>query len=286
MAGAAKKWFIGCGIGCGVFILIIAGVGTVSYLGIKQAVDHGDSIEEGFEELRATYGEPSKYVPPVDGAVPSDRMEVFLAARDFMSADRKTAGDVLRTLDGAEVDGKSPNFIDKAKAGINLIPSMMTFIDQRNQALLEQGMGLGEYLYIYSMSYYGMLKKDLVDGPSFQISGDDNGDNDGFRWETSAGDSDDSKADRAKKIRRYLHGIHLSMARNQLENMDQNGDTGGIRDQLEAEIATMIEEPLRLLWETGMPSAMQMSLEVYRDRLAASYDPMVNILESGLVEIE
>ncbi len=213
-------------------------------------------------------------------------MEVFLAARDFMSADRKTAGDVLRTLDGAEVDGKSPNFIDKAKAGINLIPSMMTFIDQRNQALLEQGMGLGEYLYIYSMSYYGMLKKDLVDGPSFQISGDDNGDNDGFRWETSAGDSDDSKADRAKKIRRYLHGIHLSMARNQLENMDQNGDTGGIRDQLEAEIATMIEEPLRLLWETGMPSAMQMSLEVYRDRLAASYDPMVNILESGLVEIE
>lgn len=286
MAGAAKKWFIGCGIGCGLFILIIAGVGTVSYLGIKQAVDHGENIEEGFEELRAAYGGPAKYVPPVDGAVAADRMEVFLAARDFMSADRKTAGDVLRTLDGIEVDGKSPNFIDKAKAGIKLIPSMMTFIDQRNQALLEQGMGLGEYLYIYSMAYYVVLEKDLVDGPSFKISGDDNNDDGSFHWETTTGDSDDSKADRAKQIRRYLHGIHLAMARNQLESLDQLGDTGGIRDQLEAEIATMKDEPLRLLWETSMPLNMRMSLEMYRDRLDASYDPMVNVLESGLVEHE
>jgi hypothetical protein len=285
MAGAAKKWFIGCGIGCGLFLLIIGGIGTVSYLGIKQAVDHGEDIEAGFEELRAEYGAPSDFVPEPDGAVPSDRMEVFLAARDAMAADRKVAGDILRTLDGQDVDGKTPNFIDKAKAGIQLIPSMMTFIDQRNQALLNQGMGLGEYLYIYTLSYYVLLDRDLADGPGFNVSGEEEN-SDGFRWETGEGKSGDTRVNREKQIRRYLHSIHLAMARNQLQAIENRGAPAELRQQLEAEMALMRDEPLRLLWETGMPSAMQLSLEMYRDQLEASYDEMVNVLESGLIEHE
>lgn len=286
MAGAAKKWALGCGIGCGLFILIIAGVGTVSYLGIKQAVDNGENIEAGFEDLRITYGGPAEFVPEPDGAVPSSRMEVFLATREAMANARQEAGDVLRTLDGQDVDGKSPNFIDKAKAGIQLIPTMMTFIDQRNQALLQQGMGLGEYLYIYSLSYYNLLGKDPGDGPGFTLSGDDDHNDGPIRWETPGSSSSDTRADRVKRARQYLHRIHLAMANNQLEAIDQRGADEGVREQLVAEIALMEDEPLRLLWETGLPTGLQMSLEVYRDQLEGSYDAMINALESGLVEHE
>lgn len=288
MASSSKKWFIGCGIGCGLFILIAAGVGTVGYLGIRKAMDRGESIEAGFEELRGNYGAVVDYVPAPDGAVPEDRMRVFLAARDAMAADRKEAGDILRTLDGLEVDGQSPNFIDKAKAGINLIPSMMGFIEKRNQALMEQGIGLGEYLYIYTLSYYNLLGKDLADsGPSFRITGnDEEDDSGGIKWKTTSGNEEGARRDRAVTIRTYLHRIHLEMARNQLDALEGQGDREGFRPRLEAEIAALEDEPLRLLWETGLPSALRISLEPFAAELDASYDSMVNVLESGLVESE
>ena len=289
MAGTAKKWFIGCGIGCGLFLLLIAGAGTVGYFGVRQAIDRGEDIEAGFEQLRAEYGGPGDYIPAPDGSVPADRMEVFLAARQDMAIDRKQIGDILRTLDDQEVDGAKPGFIQKTKAGIQLIPSLMTFIDLRSHALLNAGMGLGEYLYIYSLSYYNLLARDLADGPSFQITGEDqDGDNNGFHWDVGPSSSDGGSTtdEREKVIRRYLHRIHLQMARNQLEGLD--GLTGDQEDRtrLVAEIAALEDESLRLFWETGMPAALRESLEPYRDRLEASYDPMVNVLESGLVENE
>lgn len=288
MAGAAKKWFIGCGIGCGLFLLIMGGIGTVSYLGIRKAMDKGEEIEGGFEELRIAYGDPSDFVPEPDGAVPAGRMITFLEARDAMAADRQEIGDILRTLDGEEVGGSKPNFIQKAKAGIQLIPGLMGFVDFRNHALLTQGMGLGEYLYIYSLSYYNLLGKDPADGPSFQISGDDDEENAGIRWntETTEGGDESVRRNRAVDIRRYLHGVQLQMARNQLVELDRLGDLAGFREQLILEIATMEDEPLRLLWETGLPEALRWSLETYSSQLEATYDPMVNALESGLVEID
>ena len=287
MAGTAKKWFIGCGIGCGLFLLVLAIGGTVAFFGIRKAVDHGKEIESGFEELRTVYGEPEDFAPEPDGAVPYDRMEAFLAVRDAMAADRKEAGDILRALDGVEVDGEKPGVVQKIKAGINLIPTMMTFIHHRNGALLNGGMGLGEYVYIYSLSYYNLLNKDLADGPSFQITGDDEGgEQNSFHWEAgvrSEGSKDELEK-RSKAVRTFLHRVQLQMARNQLEKLDGRGGFEESRTLLLGEIGLMEDEPLRLLWETGLPEAVRSSLEPFQDRLEASYDPMVNVLESGLVE--
>ena len=46
------------------------------------------------------------------------------------------------------------------------------------EALLEVGMGPGEYMYVYSVAYYSWLGKSPADGPSFTLVGDD-GDNQG-----------------------------------------------------------------------------------------------------------
>lgn len=289
MAGAAKKWFIGCGIGCGLFVLIMAGVGALSYKGIRKAMDQGDNIESGFEELRATYGGPAEFVPEPEGFIPTNRMMAFLSVREALTVQRKEAGDLLRTIDDQEVDGAKPNFIQKAKAGIQLIPGMMGFLDQRNQALLSEGMGLGEYLYIYSLSYYNLLEKDPADGPSVQVTGDDEGEDDhGYRWNVSAGKGgeEELRRNRAKVTRRGLHRVQLQIARNQLAALLQRSHIVGFREQLEQEIATMEDEPLRLLWETGLPVALHDSLEPYAGQLEESYDPMTNVLESGLVEHE
>jgi len=45
MAGAGKKWLIGCGIGCGFFVLIMGGIGTVGYFGVKKFADRAERIE-------------------------------------------------------------------------------------------------------------------------------------------------------------------------------------------------------------------------------------------------
>jgi hypothetical protein len=288
MAGAARKWFIGCGIGCGLMLLLAVIGGTIGYFGVRKAVDRGERIEAGFDDLRDMYGGPAEFTPEPDGAVATSRMLAFLAARDAMAADREKAGDILRTLDGIEVDGRQPSFLDKARAGFELIPVMMDFIDNRNQALMDSGIGLGEYLYIYSMSYFNLLGKPLSDGPSFTLTSDDEGeDNHGFHWDAGGkGNSEDTRADREKTIRRYLHRVQLRMAFNQLDALDARGGSQEDRARLSAEIALMESEPLRLLWETGLPPALAQSLDPYRGQLEASYDPMINVLESGLVESE
>jgi hypothetical protein len=289
MAGGAKKWFIGCGIGCGVMLLILLGLGTVGFLGVKEAMNRGENMEASFDRLREEYGRPGEYTPPLDGVVPDDRMAAFLSIREAMAADRQKIGDILRTLDGHEVNGKKPGGIAKAKAGFQLIPGLMDFVSNRTDAMLEGGMGLGEYLYIYSLSYYSLLGVDLTDGPGFTLSDNGQGNDDGpVVWSVEAGDEDEGSVQekRERKIRRYLHSLQLKMARNQLAALEERGEAGQLRDDLQAEIGRMEAETLRLLWETDMPDRIRNGLELYRTELEDSYDPMVNMLESGLVEAD
>ena len=85
MAGAGKKWFIGCGIGCGLMVLILGGVGTCSYFGVKKIQEQVEGMEENADAVRARFGDPADFVPELDGAIPADRMEAFLAVRDGMA---------------------------------------------------------------------------------------------------------------------------------------------------------------------------------------------------------
>lgn len=285
MAGGAKKWLMGCGIGCGIFILLAAVVGTVGFFGVRKAIDRGKVIESGYEELKAQYGAPEEFVPEPDGAVPAARMLTFLAVREALARDRQDAGDILRVLDGQTADGTPPNFLEKARAGLRLVPVMMNFVERRNQELTTEGMGLGEYYYIYSLAYFNEMGKDLADGPSFTVASENEDSNHAIHWDAGEkGSSKDSREDRERHIRRYLHGLQLQMARNQLAGLIARGGDAADRARLEAEIEAMGNEPLRLLWETDLPEVVRASLAPYRDQLEASYDPMTNVLEAGLVD--
>ncbi len=206
MAGTGKKWFIGCGIGCGLMFLITAGIGTVGYFGIKGFKDRTDRIEVTFDRMDAEYGRPSEFTPQIDGRIPSDRMGIFLAVRNDIQPVQQEVSGLFRTLDGTGDSG----WVAKAKAGMKFIPSLLIFIEERNQIMLDRGMGVGEYQYIYSLAYYGLLGKDPTDGPGFTVaSNDDDNEEDSWNWNINAGDSDedDVRENREREVRRFVNRV-------------------------------------------------------------------------------
>jgi len=288
MAGAGKKWLIGCGIGCGFFVLVMGGVGTVGYFGVKKFADRAERIEGTFDRMDAEYGQPSDFVPEIDGRIPADRIEIFLAVRDDMGEVQQEVSGLFRTLDG---EGES-GVIDKIKAGMKFIPSLLIFIEERNNIMLNHGMGVGEYQYIYSLAYYGLLGKDPTDGPGFTVaSDDDNREDNNWHWDINTGDSDedDVRENREREVRRSVNRVQSQVIQNQLEALDAAGSVASLdydiwRAELAAEAAAMDRESLRMLWEEGLPAQIRDSLEPYRVRLDETYDDMTSILEMGLVE--
>jgi hypothetical protein len=285
MAGTGKKWLTGCGIGCGLMILIAGGVGTCGYLGVKNVSKRAETLDEGFETLRADYGRPGEFVPAADGAIPAERLELFLAIRDDLTASREDLAGVLTTLDGDAEGGGG--VIAKIRGGITLIPRLFDFIDARNAALVEQGMGLGEYVHIYTAAYFAWLDKDPADGPSFQLSGDDEDEEGGIRWGINQEDGPENARDaRDERIRRYLHGLQRKMVGNQL-TVAEAADVDPVWvTALREEAGLMDRHPRRLLWSDGLPSQMEASLAPYRERLEATYSSMVNAVEMGMVDHE
>jgi hypothetical protein len=75
------------------------------------------------------------------------------------------------------------------------------------------------------------------------------------------------------------------MLRNQLEDLlaeDVESATETWREALEAEIAAMEADRLRLPWIDDLPSPIEQSLAPFRDRLEQSYSEQCSALEFGL----
>jgi hypothetical protein len=284
MAGSGKKWLTGCGIGCGLMVLIAGGVGTCGYLGVKRISDRAESVEGGFEALRADYGRPGAFVPAADGRIPADRLELFLTVRDDMRASREGLAGVLTNLE-ADVEGPA-GVIAKIRSGLSLIPSLFDFIDDRNAALLDRGMGLGEYLHIYSVAYYAWLGRDPADGPDFRITGDGDHEDGGVQWSVDADEHESVRDARDQEIRRYLHGVHRKLVGNQLTVAETEGADPDWITVLREEAGALDARPLRLLWADGVPPRLADSLEPFRTRLEDSYSPVMNAVEMGLVQNE
>ena len=177
MADSGKKWLIGCGVGCGAVILlgILLSVGGSLYLmkPFNKAVD-------AQKELVAEFGEREAYIPSPQGITP-DRLEKFMAVRRAvmpMCAEFQKLGDSFAAMEELEKGGEDPTKGEVFKAVTNLtggifgmVGDMGRFIQLRNQALLESGMGLGEYVWIYVLVYNSWLGN----APNMDIDGDSKG---------------------------------------------------------------------------------------------------------------
>ena len=280
-SSSTKKWLIGCGIGCSVVILIIVILLASGYFFVKNIVDEFKNTEAMTEVLTERFGRITDYCPDPDGAIRPERIEAFLSARDAFAPIRERIAKSLETLsqrkdvDDVEV-GKPRSMLTMLRLGFGIIPQTAEFIKTRNEALLGAEMGLGEYYYIYVVTYYSWLGKNPEDGPGFQIVGPDE-ERDYDYW-----DREDSKEMRRERLLRRLNRMLLPMLRNQLEKLTEESEPKASeewRQMLKKEIETLEQDKERLLWQDSLPEVIALSLTPYKDQLEASYNLMTNLLE-------
>ena len=196
-------------------------------------------------ELDGAFGDQCSYSPPVDGVVNSDRIEVFLRVRRALGdscdlIDRRAAA--MRELE--ELDDEPDmsrtavlRLAGRATTGaFGLGPALGALFEARNKALLAEGMGLGEYTYIYVMAYHQQLTE--------------------LRPRTGILDG--------SPVNRRIHGCLEGMLKRQFESPRFSLIDPTMTTALENELALLAADPSRLPWQDGMPAAMQNAFSPHR----------------------
>jgi hypothetical protein len=120
-------------------------------------------------------------------------------------------------------------------------------MDVRNSALLDQEMGLGEYIYIYLAAYAEQLAQDT-----------------GGRY---AGQEEAHLSPRARKEYVQILGNQLAA----LQAGDQDDTTQALTTDLQTEMTALEDASHATPWPGGPPANTAESLAPYRDRLSPLY---------------
>jgi hypothetical protein len=253
-----KTW--GClkhtAIGCGVLIVIAIALpfllGVMMMGPFKRAVDTRLAIEEQF-------GAQEAYVPPASGVPSADRIEVFLGIRRALAepcADLTRAEEQLRKMETFD-DQDEVDRMEVVKEAFSLTKHMMGvgpvlghLYETRNRSLLDAGMGLGEFSYIFAVAYKDRL---LERSESEQLFG-------------------------PSPTNRRVRKAFLAMLESQLDALRSGGEQADI-EALEAEIAAMQTDDKRIPWQDGVPPAITEALAPYRTELDELYCPAMAPLE-------
>jgi hypothetical protein len=271
-------WLLGCGIGCAVLILLVVGVGALGFFQVRNLVQEFEESETTLDTLREQYGEIEDFTPDPEGSIPAQRLQAFLETRRALEPARKTMEESLGLLGDAETGQLTwtPGTLFRAiGAGMGLLPGMAEYHSQRSRELLEAGMGMGEYVYLYAVIYYSWLGNSPADGPPFVLVSDDHQEDPDDLTEAEV------RERRDRLYRRRLHRNLLPMLQRQLAALDDGRSDW--RQALEAEIAAMEEDRYRVPWEKGLPEVVRSSLEPLRVELEASYSPLCNPFEVGML---
>jgi hypothetical protein len=274
------KWLVGCAVGCGLVALGGIGACVVGALYLKHTFRGIEKANESQDRLIAELGGVDAYVPPPDGVPPPDRLELFLAVREEVKGERARVETAIAELPPPELAGDG-EAVGRIRLGLealgDLIDGMGTYLQARNHALLERRMGVGEYVYIYTLTYYSWLGHTPEEAPEIRQ------DPDGVRigvFDEGGGVFNERAARR--RYRRYI----LEMVRQLLASSERERGGEEWRAALDAEIRRLELDPGYVLWQDGLPPAIETSLQPYRERLEAAYSPGTNRIELPLAEHE
>jgi hypothetical protein len=278
---AARHWLIGCGLGCGAILLVIVGLGVASTLFVRDTVEGFNEAVETRAQLDEQFGAVDEFTPAPDGAIAADRLETFLAIREATSPARDAIVAAFAEIPMSEEQAReleSAPFFEKMRSIFGIVGSaaglggdLGDFFDARNRAMLDAGMGMGEYTYIYVVAYYSWLGHSPDDAPENAQVGTDSGSVTIRRDDaipTGLGGIS------SHRIRRDV----IAILRSQLDALGEDADPAW-RERLTDEIDTLEENAGRVPWRGEVPDSIAASLEPFRDRLEAAYDPMTNSFE-------
>jgi hypothetical protein len=272
------RWLLGCGLVFVLAVLSVVALTTIGVLGLRDAIGEFEVADATMEEVERLHGPMAAFRAEPHGAIPPERLEAFLAARDAFAESRARTDDSLALLS----DERDVHFAGfrQISAGARLLHQLAGFVQVRNQALLDADMGFGEYYYTYTVAYLVWLGYPPDDGPAFELVGDN-----GYVLQTAyAEDSEPEVRDRREALTRHtLNTRLLPVLRAQLAAAESDPSVQpGWPTALATEIARLEADPRRIPWEDGLPPAIADSLAPYRERLEASYSTMCSALELGL----
>jgi len=262
MAGTGRKWLIGCGIGCGV-VLVLGIVLTVA--GSFFAMRPFNQAVKAQKELTTAFGERDTFMPPPE-TFADDRLAVFLAVRGDlmpMCADFERVGErfaAVEEMDKQEdVSGKEAvrTVLPVLGSVFGMVGDLGRYLELRNTALVERGMGLGEYTWYYVLVYNSWLGQ----RPNRDFAGADT---------TGAYDHSD----------RYVLSTLLAHQAAALREAGR-GDEADVWDQ---QADAVMDSPDGVPFgRGGLPAPLAARLEPWRERLEAVYCEATGTFELGRI---
>lgn len=289
----------GCGIGCGViFLIVIILVGMVYYL-VKDSITAFKETEESISLLIKKYGNVADFCPNPEGIIKPGRIEAFLKVRErSIPAAEEMKQSLVQILEEIKrSEEKKQSFLDViriVKKISKTIPHLARYFTARNRALMDVGMGIGEYYYIYVTAYYSLLHLSPRDGPDFGFL-QDKGGNSSFYFAMKEMLKDKDKKEEPRETDSWeseevgsivrVRGFILPMMKCQLQKLKTgllDEDLEAWKNALENEIEKMNNDRNRIPWQDGLPEVLSSSLLPFRERLETCYRDMMNPLEFGL----
>lgn len=222
-------------------LFILGGVGVKTWLPLREA-------KETLTELDQSLGDDAAYIPTPSGAIPAERMELFLELRAVMVAACADYGEVQVGFDSvAELETKEEGdlgevrdvAVDLGGAALAITPFLARFFELRNEALLKASMGLEEYCYIYAIAYHDHLLSASTRGEIFS-------------------DGEALSPDASLRLQACL-----------AQQREQAPPS--LTADLDVEMRAMAADPTRLIWQEGLPDAVGASVRPYHERLTALF---------------
>ena len=244
---AARGCLVVAAIAVGVPLLIVGVVGVKTWAPLHVA-------GEAMEELEQNLGDEVTYTPSPSGAVPPDRMELFLQLRTTIVTACGDYGSVQKGFDSVEsLEDRDPEDMQEVGgvayslggAALAITPFLGEFFELRNEALLAASMSLQEYVYIYAVAYHDTLLSPETRAEIFS--------------------NDEALSPEAADL---LRGC-----------LERQATAMEEKAALEAEIAAMANDPGRLIWQDSLPDAVVASVAPYRARLDQVFCPATAGLE-------
>ncbi len=265
----------GCGTGCLSLIIILVLFFAGSYFFIKNRLDSFEKIDESEQKLETVYGSIYDFTPDIDVNYSSQRIKKFIEIRSSIAPEKNELDSALSGMQNEieEIIG-DPSFWDIltiVKSGFELIPDIVRYYMARNDALVENGMGLGEYKYIYYTAYYVILDKSPSDGPKFRLEGEGNDESDQY--------GDEVFEKRLVKISSYVNQLareHLANLRELLGITDPENPSLPL---IEKEISRLNSDSTLLPWKAGKPDFITAPFNEFITELNESYSFLINPLE-------
>lgn len=240
---ATKHWLTGCGIGCLLTVVVAVIGGSLLFREAKRTFGEFEQVSDLQAQLQRDFGGVADYVPPADGRIPASRVEAYLRVQEAIKPSADALAADVEAMRGLEEGGFSLGKVVTAVRGVRDLGSQLgQVLAARNRALLDQGLGLGEHVYLTALIEHGLLQRPL----RLSIDGDES-------------------AERRRRVREVLRGF----LERQLDAARAAGDPASLVPALEQELTRYATDPDHVPWSDGLPSPTQESLAPYRDRLEA-----------------